>query len=94
MPTLTIQIGNSDDKLTQVEWSAFVSAIRQESILKNCVQIHFAGAPRNDERWQNFCFVVECQPEQVAPLKASLTDIRKVFNQDSVALTIGETEFV
>lgn len=92
--TVVIQIGNSDDKLSQADWAAFVYAMRHDAILKNCVQIHFAGAPGNAERWQNFAFVVECREEQVAPLKAAVTDIRGVFNQDSAAVTVGDTEFI
>lgn len=92
--TVTIQIGNSDDKLTQANWAAFVMAMRHDAILKNCVQIHFAGAPGNAERWQNFAFVVEVAPHQLEPLKRAVADIRGVFNQDSAAVTVGQTEFV
>ena len=94
MPTVTIQIGNTDDKLSQVDWAAFVQAMRHEAILKNCVQIHFAGAPGNAERWQNFAFVVECRPGQVGPLRSAVTDMRALFNQESASFTVGETEFV
>lgn len=92
--TVVIQIGNSDDKLSQAIWAAFVHAMRHDAILKNCKQIHFAGAPGNAERWQNFAFVVECSPEQVEPLRRAVADIRSVFDQDSAAFTVGETEFV
>lgn len=92
--TILIQIGNSDNKLSQAEWAAFVHAMRHEAILKNCVQIHFAGGPGTHERWQNFAFVVECKEEQVAPLRAAVKDIRDVFQQDSAAFMVGDTEFV
>lgn len=94
MKTVVIQIGNSDDKLTQSNWAAFVHAMRHEAILKNCRQIHFAGAPGNAERWQNFAFIVECEDEQVPPLLAAVKDIRDVFDQDSAAVTVGDTQFI
>lgn len=43
MKTATIQIGNSDDKLTQSEWSDFVSAIK-DAVQRFSERIHFLAA--------------------------------------------------
>ena len=56
--TVTIQIGNSDDKLTQTRWHAFVAEIEQTC---TCVmeKMHFNGGSPSSARWQNHCFVIE-----------------------------------
>jgi hypothetical protein len=92
MKTVTIQIGNSDDKLTQTEWAAYVLMMRT-NILQHCTAVHFFGAPANWERWQNVAWVVVCEDAKLAALKAAVTDARSTFNQDSAAWTEGETQF-
>jgi hypothetical protein len=93
MKTVTIQIGNSDDKLSQTEWAGFVVMMRY-AILANCIQVHFFGGPTNFERWQNVAWVVTCEADKLASLKAAVTDARATFNQDSAAWTEGDTQFV
>lgn len=85
--TLIIQIGNSDNKLTQVEWSNFVRDI------KECLSgfiMHFSGGSANNEPYQNYCFIIECSafPED------SIKTIRERYKQDSVAVTFGKTKFI
>jgi len=47
MKTITIQIGNSDDKLSQASWSEFVERARQLISVHSRV-VHFFGAlPKN-----------------------------------------------
>lgn len=92
MKTVTIQIGNSDDKLTQTEWAAYVLMMRT-NILQHCTAVHFFGASANWERWQNVAWVVVCEDAKLAALKAAVTDARSTFNQDSAAWTEGETQF-
>ena len=93
MKTVTIQIGNTDDKLTQTEWASFVLMMRTQ-ILSHCKQVHFFGAPANWERWQNCAWIVECEDSKLDALKAAVADARNVFRQDSAAWTQGETQFV
>lgn len=93
MRTIVIQIGNTDDKLTQAQWSAFVIAMR-EAILQHCQAVHFFGGSTNWERWQNCAWVIGCYPPQVPELRAAVTDARKLFNQESAAWTEGNTIFV
>ena len=91
--TVTIQIGNTDDKLGQVEWAAYVLGMKT-NILPYVVQVHFFGAPANWERWQNAAWVVEVSESNVPVLKKSVESIRKVFRQESVAWTEGTTELI
>jgi hypothetical protein len=91
--TATIQIGNSDGKLDQREWSGFAS--QAGSIINSWGSTtHFAGAAPATSRWQNACWVIEIPDEDVEGLKGSLANLAKVWRQDSIALTLGETEMV
>ncbi len=89
--TVTIQIGNSDDKLSQAEWSEFVAQVRA-AIMDQCNGVHFAGGSSNWERWQNFTWVIEIT--EVKRLQQMLRGLREHFRQDSVAWTEGKTHFL
>jgi hypothetical protein len=91
--TIVIQIGNTDDKLTQREWAAYVLMVK-DTILRHCIQVHFFGGSQNYELWQNVAWVIEIAEDKKNPLIKALTEDRKVFRQDSVALTHGITEFI
>lgn len=93
MKTVIIQIGNTDEKLTRKEWAAFV-LLMKDQILRHCVAVHFFGGSSNWEIWQNVAWVVECRDDRLAALKAEVKSVRSIFDQDSVAWTEGETEFV
>lgn len=92
--TITIQIGNSDNRLTQEEWSRFVAAVSQ--LVRTCArEIHFSGGPATDSRWQNFAWVAECSgPTAVAALRDGVAFVRAKFGQDAAAFTVGTTELV
>lgn len=96
MKTITIQIGNSDDKLTQFEWSQFVyatiGAIGSER--DHGLNIHFHGLSTGDALWQNACWVVEMKLVRFGPLQTKLNHIRKQYRQESIAWTEGETSFI
>lgn len=95
--TLIIQIGNSDDKLSQREWSSFILEI--DIILEGLVEwgrgtIHFSGHSNPNEFWQNYCWVVEIDEDYLDQVKKSLIGIRSKYRQDSLAWTLGKTEFI
>ena len=89
--TVVIQIGNSDNKLTQQEWAEFIGRIRK-AINAYCGHRHFDGG--FDRPWQNACFVAEITPECMEPLLSEIAIVRQRFRQDSVAVVFGETQFV
>lgn len=91
--TIAIQIGNSDDRLTQAEWSEFVAAV-QNAVETWVATIHFAGCSAGNKRWQNACWVFECGEADAASLKSEVKRIRERFRQESVAWTEGATQFV
>jgi hypothetical protein len=93
MKTMTIQIGNSDDKLTQKEWNAYWNAVNFE-ISNIAFEIHFVGGSDAVARWQNYCWVIAISEANEQALKNFLTVVRTRYQQDSVAVTVGTTMFV
>jgi|1185.fasta_scaffold1809788_1 hypothetical protein len=93
MPTVSVQIGNGDDKLTQAEWHGFVVAMK-ELVERSCSKLHFFGAPENWREQQNAAFIFDIDEVAVDALKGGVIELRKQFRQESAAWTAGLTEFV
>lgn len=101
MPTITILIGNSDDKLTQREWAQFIQAV-ENVIVPLCdadartqkLRQHFTGGSPSGAPWQNYCWVFEREGESWDDLHDRLADVARRFRQDSIALLIGDTRFI
>lgn len=92
--TVSIQIGNTDDNLSQRQWHDFYSETNA-AIVHWADAIHFSGASENHQPWQNAAWFVELKAGvERRGLRRELADIRKKYNQDSTAWTEGETEFV
>lgn len=93
MKTIVIQIGNSDNKLTQADWSSYCALIKS-SVLHHAEQVHFTGFSSPDAAWQNACYVAEFEESAMPLFKKQVEEIRKQFKQESVAWLEGETIFV
>jgi hypothetical protein len=93
LKTTTVQIDNSDDKLTQKMWSHFVDEV-DNAIKLLAAGIHFSGGSSARLRWQNYAWVFNVADQYREPLSRKLAEIRKTYNQDSIAWTEGETLFV
>jgi hypothetical protein len=101
MATVTIGIGNSDNRLTQGEWADFQRRVQSE-IVERRYSIHFAGASHPDVAWQNACWVIETPYSEqyldnvdfAQDIYDFLSVIARDFRQDSIALTIGNTLLV
>ena len=93
MKTVTVQIGNSDDKLTQREWADFVSHV-DSAIQLFSSEVHFSGVSYGASRWQNAAWVIACTDRQSDIIRKHLEVFRSGFNQDSIAWTEGETTFI
>lgn len=93
MKTITIQVGNSDDKLTQREWSDFLRAIAQ-AIETHAPETHFFATSAGDRPWQNACWVIAATNEQAELILAGVVRARLAYGQDSAAWTEGTTLFV
>jgi hypothetical protein len=93
MKTLSILIGNSDDKLKQSEWNEFVVKFRVE-ILRVCDTMHFFGGPTNYERWQNINSVFTISEEKISNFKENIRFLGNQYKQDSIAIIQGDTELL
>lgn len=93
MITVVVQIGNSDDKLPQARWARFIYRVR--SVCADAIAIHFSGGSHPDTIWQNYCIVgVASEQYWVDNLRNDLSKLATEFGQESIAMTIGTTEFV
>lgn len=88
-----VGIGNSDNKLTQAQWSLFVGEV--ESVVKaHASQVHGAWFSRPDAPWQNSCWCFETDLAVAEKAKPLLANIGRFYNQDSVAWSEALTEFI
>ena len=90
---IVIQIGNSDDKLTQKEWSAHWNEVRGV-VHFYATETHFRGCSDPTALWQNACWVVVVPRAKRDLLFDTLRKIATKYRQDSIAVMIGQTEFL
>jgi hypothetical protein len=88
MTAICIQIGNTDNKLTQQEWSECCRAVR--GICESHGSVHFSGGSPTDAAWQNYCVCVETDTPSY--LRFLIAKRRATHQQESVAWLQGETE--
>lgn len=96
---ILISIGNSDNKLSQAEWSQFIRSIRNIlSSYSNTVTVHGEWFSAPDSPWQNANWCIEplgmTSTTDLAELKTDLITARKRYRQDSIAWTQGPVEFI
>lgn len=99
---ILISIGNSDDKLSQREWAGFIADVRalvnrtvqQAVLLPAAVHGEWFSAP--DAPWQNANWCVELVGDTLLyrTLRRELRKLCAKYQQDSVAWTEGEVEFL
>ena len=93
MKTVTIGIGNSDDKLTQVKWSNYVRTV-DAIVASQHADVHFAGGSSAELPWQNYCWVLVIKEKQIQELKTSLVFLKTQYEQESIAFVVGNTELI
>ncbi len=91
--SVVVLIGNSDNKLTQNEWSHFVEAMNQ-GIREFVTHIHFFGGSNPFDPWQNACWVCDVALDKIDGLKDCVRIIRKSHRQESAAMICGTTLFI
>jgi hypothetical protein len=79
-----VSIGNSDDKLSQREWRAFIEDARSEcySWAQEIRGIWFSEPA---SQFQNMCLCVEVHDENAQRFKDALRKLAGDFKQDSIA---------
>lgn len=90
---ITVLIGNSDNKLTQGEWSDYCT-FTEDAIDRVYDVLHFKGGSSWDSQYQNACWVMKIAENNLEELYSRLTNIRIRYKQDSVAIIEGETKFI
>lgn len=93
MITVLIAIGNSDDKLTQAEWSRFYAAVNA-AIKRYSANTYGAWLSANDSPWQNAGWCCAFSDGYVNDIKRELSHIAFDFRQDSIAWMEGMTELI
>lgn len=92
-----ISVGNSDDKLTQHEWSIMVK--RTDDAVRDAASaVHGFWLSSGDSRWQNACWCIELNPEHEAlnaRLRRTLAWIAHTHHQDTISWAeVGKQEFI
>lgn len=93
MKTLTVLIGNTDNKLTQQQWNRYVHDV-DYWLLHYQDGRYFFGGCATWEPFQNMCWVISIENERLEMLKDQLYELCVHFNQDNIAILVGETEFI
>jgi hypothetical protein len=94
MKTITLQIGNTDNKLSQGKWAEFVDKMARRIEDEPTVTVHFFGGPHAWAPWQNVAWVLLIDEHDIPSLMEAVTVIRVEYQQDSVAWTEGTTVFI
>lgn len=93
MKTITLQIGNSDDKLKQYQWAVYVREI-DFLVREYSNKVFFFSTSPNTEIWQNAAWIFDIYENASYALMGKIKQVRATHEQDSVAWTEGKTEFI
>lgn len=101
--TVSVLIGNTDDRLSQRRWSQFVAEVT-DLVDNATTTVHFSGLSSPSAPFQNACWTFTASKEYApswfdedgtrAYLRDRLRQIAKEYGQDSVAWVEGKTEFL
>lgn len=97
MAEVYISIGNSDDKLTQKQWSEFWGDVALILRPSDDIRIHGVWMSPPAGPFQNACWCIEHNllKNELEALKDSLRKIAQTYNQDSIAWAeVRRTEFL
>lgn len=94
---VVISTGNTDNRLTQQQWSSMVHEM-DLLIQEVAVQVHFFGGPSNYAPWQNAAWIAELDAAgaeiKTLELRSELVKIRERYKQDSVMIMFAKPHFV
>lgn len=91
--TVAVLIGNSDDKLSQVEWARFVRSVL-DTVCGSADKVHFEGHTPQASSRQSVAIVFEINTVKRQELQGNLKKIKQEFRQDSIAWVEGTTLFL
>ena len=93
MITVYVSIGNSDDKLTQLEWHTFHEDV-EELVEFAAAKVHGHWLSLPTAAWQNACWCVELHADDADNLKRDLAVVADRWRQDSIAWAEAQTTFI
>lgn len=94
MKTVTILIGNTDDKLPQARWSQFLGET-DDAVNFLADRVEFAGFSHPVRPWQNACWVAVVDEGYINGLRGRLAELVRRYDQESIAIVIADaTQFV
>lgn len=89
-----VSIGNSDDELSQREWSNFCLAVN-EAVFDQAPAVHGRWFSDPSSPWQNSCWCIELDEGDARVLKPLLAKLAGKYRQDSIAWAEAPvTEFI
>lgn len=91
--TVNLTIGNSDDKLRQMEWSTFCREVNYQ-VSNVATRVLFRGYPLADEPWQNMHTSFHITEANLKTLRAVLPGIALKYRQKAIALVVVPSEDV
>lgn len=90
-----VGIGNSDNRLTQQEWVAFLLEVKKVLRYEANAHIHGDWHSYPDSIYQNAAWCVEVDDEKVPELKGALSAIAHIYRQEAIAWNeMTEVEFL
>lgn len=90
MKVVYIAIGNSDDSLSQKNWSEFVRAVH--NLLPPFVeQTVFAGFSLPSAPYQNAIWCVVTKPDYEIILKRRLKKLAEIYKQEAISWAVAPT---
>ena len=93
LQTVFVTVGNTDDRLGQREWSAFVNDV-DDIVRLLAPRIHGRFYSRPDAPWQNACWSFDIQVGEMDRARAYLSNVAAHHRQDSIAWSPARTEFI
>ena len=90
--TITVLIGNSDNKLSQAEWAEFYAHV-DDAVNEHAKSVQFSGASNGAAPWQNACWVAVIDGGD-PDINHRLAVLAQNYRQDSIAVVPGHTYFV
>src|SRR5690242_10967670 len=90
---VVITIGNSDDKLPQLEWSGFCGLVHG-AVINWSTEVHGVFYSLPHTQYQNAAWSFVTTEKMEPALRARLHELAGLYGQDSIAWMEGKVEFL
>jgi hypothetical protein len=91
--TLSVLVGNSDNRLTQMEWSSYAGKVND--LVRACTyHTFFNGAPYTASLFQNHCWVFSIHKDDYDKFEGEVREVALHYEQESVAIVKGKTHIL